>query len=356
MSWLAALSKLAGSSWGGQAASNIAPVIAAAAAKAGYNYAMRSKKKRYMRQSPKMTMKRKAAGRKKYPLSAKKRARVAQRKTFKKRWATEQPKRCIPDTYDSQLKYKIINAGSVNCAINQRQQNDIEVATPTIIESGMTQMRTLDPATSSLVLVNATTSSANREFAVRYSFLVEVRNNRSVPARVRLIWHTPKQVTGVSPMTTVSNGFADLYNFGGPQITNPSMAYTESQEYNVYWRASEQKYKVLQPGESMTMKVSSPWFCYNPAVVDTHTLAYNPKYCSSVLTIAVSGVIGHSSATATQVGHMAAGIDYVTYTSLKYRYDAGVELRDVTVADNRPALTTPLVNIPDNEFNQYATA
>lgn len=205
-------------------------------------------------------------------------------------------------------------------------------------EAVLAQLRFFDianPAT--LVQASGAVGTYSRDylFSTVYSQL-GFMNNYQVPAKVTVYACCPKEDTSIAPTTAFTDGLVDQ---GNPSNTSQMVHLTDSIQFNDLWRICKRKSAIVMPGKRMSCTMSLKNIMYDPALLDSHSLVYQPKYKCFQWVVRVEGVIAHDSSVATEQGFAAAGGDFYVHTKYVVRYEAGTDLKYIYINDGADSFT-----------------
>lgn len=228
------------------------------------------------------------------------------------------------------------------------------------LEASVANLRYYDPsAPATLTTANASTGSYSRQvhFKNIYSRM-DVMNNYQIPCKVKIYLVKPKGDTTILPLTYYENGITDQVISGGNRET-AGIFLTDIDVFNEQYSAKVMKDVILQPGASISVSHSSGSFDYDPSLFDSHTLYYQTKFKNFHWIIRIEGLIGHDTTVSTEVGILQAGVDVNHYEKYEIVYDAGVNLNDIYVSDNRDTSFTNggvVSNKPIADNQSYSVA
>lgn len=209
--------------------------------------------------------------------------------------------------------------------------------TVSTIETAMANLRYYDPANpATLVTANGSTGTFNRKMLVQSQGRILLRNNYTQAVKVSIYVVVPRMDTSIDPDTARTSGLADQ---GNPSSSSPMLYPEQVAQFNYLWAIKSVNSKVLRPGQMIKANVGKQYFVYNPAYVDDHSLAYQRDHKAWAYYIRVEGLPVHDAATPTSIGTGYATVEGIYETRLKFFYDAGVELNDISVTNNCAAVT-----------------
>lgn len=198
------------------------------------------------------------------------------------------------------------------------------------LETGANSLRYFNPATNSLISLNAAIGTYSRDLTASVYSKLTVRNNYQVPCECRVYLCRPKDDTSQAPNTMYNAGLVDQ---GNPAVDSPLMYPTDSEILKEMWSMKVTK-KVLQPGQEMHLNHFIKSFQYDFAHTDSHSLDYQRKYNGYSWLIRIVGMLGHDTLVVGEQGQIPCGVDMLEDVTIKYFYDAGKDLKDFRVLDN----------------------
>lgn len=236
--------------------------------------------------------------------------------------------------------YKQMVANQLVCTLNAVNYTYSDVITCSNLETFASQLRYYDPAVpGTLVTAPGGTGTFQRELYFKsVSCSVDVRNNYQVPVKVKVYLCKPKGDTNIAPTTYYTNSITDQL-IGGGGLTTPGVYPTDLVAFTSQWSIKCLKDVTLDAGAYFTVSHKVGPFRYDPSLVDSHALEYQPKYKSFAIMFRVEGVVGHDTAAA-QYTTLPAGIDYSLTNRAEIIYDAGVILDDIYVSNLRSGTFT----------------
>lgn len=238
--------------------------------------------------------------------------------------------------------YKYFTSGYAVSANGACDHTALIINDAPTLETYTSQLRYYDPSNpATLVTAAGGTGTFSRQLHFKniYSKLT-VRANYLMPVRVKIYLVTPKGDTNIHPLTYYANGLVDQV-IGGSAVPETAGIYlTDIDVFNKQWSAKLVKDVEIKPGGTVTATTSIKPFDYDPSVYDSHTVAYQPKFKSAVWVIRQEGVLAHDSTLFTQQGLMNSYIDYEVYHKAEILYDAGTNLNDIYLDDNRATTFT----------------
>lgn len=205
------------------------------------------------------------------------------------------------------------------------------------IANAVGNLRFFDPTTpGTLIVADADAGLFNRDILIPSIYVhCEARNNYAVPAKLTIYLLKSKVSTNTDPDTYRTNGLADQ---GNPTESSIQLYPTDSNEFNEQWSIVTSKTRTLQGGQTMSLSYSVKNVNYNPAQEDTNNLTYEKG--TLIWYARLQGVMGHDTTISTQTGILGAGVDIMSRTIIKIKYDSGGgSLDDITVVDGQDTFT-----------------
>lgn len=252
--------------------------------------------------------------------------------------------------------FKTSNVDYVNASEGTCSHIMIGGYSNTQLETACSYLRYYDPSVpGTLVTAAGGTGTYNRDIhfnSVHGS--INVRNNYQIPARVKIYVLSVKSDTHIEPLTYYSDGVTDQVVTGG-SVNAPDLYLTDIDLLTEQWKVKCLKSKLLQPGQELTAYHVAKSFDYNPAMVDSHNVQYQKKYKAFRFIVRVEGALGHDTVQNEQ-GLLQSSVDVQFTMVYKITYDAGVNLNDISIVDNRNTFTTAGVvsNKPVSDNQQYS--
>lgn len=288
----------------------------------------------------------------KKPVATRRRTRLSLRqevRMLKKSVASDQAYHC----------HKRYETGAISSAVAQCNHTNINYTDITYLEAMLTQLRVLNPATGALTTYNPASGSTSQQIHFKNFYgKLELVNNYQVPCRIKVYLCRTKADTSISPVTYYTNGITDQVISGG-NATTPGIFMTDIDVLKEQWSLKVLKDVVLDAGSRVEVTHSTGPFNYDPSLVDSHPLSYQTKYKAFTFVVRIEGLIGHDSAVAGQQTNLSAAVDYIQTMKADIIYDAGVNLNDIYITDNRDATFTNgglVTNKPIADNQAYAAA
>jgi len=243
-------------------------------------------------------------------------------------------------TNQATLVYKEIGTGrNVQSAVNQQTLGPLTQVTMGSYETVLAELRFFNPSVPG-TLIQGSGASGTYERSYHFKSVyskVSLVNNYQIPVKVKLYCCVPKEDTNIIPITAFTNGLADV---GNPSNTSPYLDLTESPQFNKLWKIHKSVKKILQPGQVCKSSVNFKDIMYNPSIFDSHALDYQKKYKTFNWFVRITGVLAHDTAVTTEQSLAPCGVDFLTQTNYTVEYDAGVDLKWITISDTSDASFT----------------
>lgn len=225
----------------------------------------------------------------------------------------------------------------------------------TDVQNSVANLRFYDPATNALVTKDVASGTYARDMIISINRRLIVKNNYQVPCYIRIYDCYPKVDTGLS----VEDCFDDaLLDQGNPSNTSPLVFLSDCLQLRDMWSCKCVYKGVLGVGKTVVRNSFSRDFQYDFNVVDEHAVAFQRRYGGHNWFITLTGCLAHDNTVATEQGIAQGGIDYIHDTVYKIKYDAGKDLKDISINDNSDTFTTLAVqsNKPRADNQPYEIA
>lgn len=233
--------------------------------------------------------------------------------------------------------FKISEAGPLLASVAKCNHRAFSLGTISNLQSAMAHFRYYNPSVpGTLTTADASTGTYSRMVhCLGITYTLTARNNYQVPCKYRIYKVEPKADTSIDAITYFTNGITDqVQSSGAPDDETPQVYLTEIDAFKSQWRAKVLKSGILEAGRQVSVSFKSKSFDFDPSVFDTHNLEYQTKYGSGLFIIRVEGVVGHDT-TVADYTTLAAGLDLEGTRIYKFVYDAGTNLNDIYITDNR---------------------
>lgn len=203
-----------------------------------------------------------------------------------------------------------------------------------------------DAATNTFVQKNAA-DVGGQQTGIRFQAIIvtaTVRNNRTVPAKLRVSLVKPKNDTSLAPLQAFTAGLTDI---GGADPESVLTRHSDSKVYTDLWKNISGTYKdvTLLPGEQVILKANLGSFDYEPATADADPLQFRVQDKPCVFFIQIMGIISHDSVVSTEHAFGQASVDVAIETVRKITYAAGANIERVFYEDGQPAAFTNVATI-----------
>lgn len=216
-------------------------------------------------------------------------------------------------------------------AINAANHAEIALNSDSLIETTLSSLKYYNPSVpGTLTTASGATGSFTKQFNfVKCHAVCILRNNYQVPVELRAFIVQPKSDNSKTPDSCYTDGLADI---GSPSATSPQIYFTDSPVFTKLYSVKKSVIKVLEPGQQVTLNWSAKPFMYDPAYQDAHASSYKPLHEAAFLLYRITGVVGHK-ADGTAIGTLQAGIDVQTNVTHVVKYQAGADLKQITLID-----------------------
>lgn len=192
-----------------------------------------------------------------------------------------------------------------------------------------------DPA--NLVTADGATGTFSRDYMfapVRVSVIV--RNRGRTPCVFGAYLCMCKDDTSTTVTAAYTAGFDNVVEttLGVPNNETPLFYNNDSDVLKSLYKITRTKKFKLEPGQGRNFVFYTRGFNYNPAILDTQADDYQPDFAGSSIMYRVQGVPGNDSTLGTaELGLVPGSITVCTTLEWKVRYEAGVNLKRITVDD-----------------------
>lgn len=252
--------------------------------------------------------------------------------------------------------YKKAEAGSsLQSLVGRCSHTLIEPVTPTKLEGYMANFRFFNPSAPS-TLVTSDISSGT------YAKDVKVKNIHSklhfsvvnmTPVHLRVYLCKPKRDTATTPLEEYTNGIADQVITASIDETDALLYITDIERVRENWEIDCVLDKVLPNGSIETVSHNTGEFDYDPSHTDSETVKYQKRNKAFAWVIRCEGTLGHDNTTPfARTLLNVDGVDYMHTIKADFEYDAGIQLNDIYISENRAQTGTSFITgvpvIPDN--------
>lgn len=221
--------------------------------------------------------------------------------------------------------------GRILSAVNTIDINSFVGCNIALVEAALAELRYYDikiPGT--LLQVDGDTGTFQKEFFVKqcHSKML-LRNNYQVATNIKLYLCVPRVDTSIQPHAAVEQGFADIGNPGTVSLMYPS----DSPQFGDLWVVKDSKSVQLQPGDECIMNYSAKEFQFDPSLIDSHALTFQPKYGAHAWMVRIEGVLSHDTSVTTEQTVGSAGVDFMVDQTLKILYSAGADIKFIGITN-----------------------
>lgn len=223
------------------------------------------------------------------------------------------------DEDDSVNTYRNIASGQISAAANNCAYEDFYLNAQSILDNATNNTTIVYnnagvPTTTVVDLNNTTQVSSGKINFIHTQFLLELRNNWSVPVNLHAFKYFCKDSTGSSLITDLGN---DLSNKG---ITSGStdvrcFPWDCNSDFTRHWKMYQHQHHLLMPGEELTIKLSHRAFKYD---IDNDTEDTYLKRITLGLLLRIQGVVAHDTTTHTDVGYQPCRLDFIYRENYKF--------------------------------------
>lgn len=283
---------------------------------------------------------------------AAKQAKAALYSAAKKRYARTTRNRSSKKTIATKIKnierrireltslhiFRKLNSGSIASASNGCAYGSFELNRASDIEESLANLRFFDPsAPGTLITANGATGTYSRNFEIKSSFILKIKNNYQVPVTVRCWYFDIKADTNITPLVAFTDGLA---NVGSPSSTDPLTFPSDSDMLSDLWKGKGASMWHLKPGEFKYVHLYAMPIMYDPATYDSHNTAYQRHNKSKAVLLRVEGDIGHDRTTSSLRGTLNAGVDWEGKHTYYIKYSSGgADLKTVNISNNLDTFT-----------------
>lgn len=239
--------------------------------------------------------------------------------------------------YRSRITARVLN-GTVNTAA----YDNYVCFDISSMETALAELRFFDPAAPGTLVQGSGASGAyQRNYLFeKMNVKLTVKNNYQVPCKFAIYLCEAKEDTSIAAATAFTNGLTDV---GNPSATSCLILPPDSVQLTELYKVTYKKGGLLLPGQQVSTSYSGSNIEYDPAMVDSHNLSYQSRYRGANWIVRVEGVLGHDT-TADEQGSMLAGLDIQRDREYSIKYDAGVDLKYIVVADSSDSFSNAGVN------------
>lgn len=232
--------------------------------------------------------------------------------------------------------YKKYETADIDTVVGQCKHQHYDINTVTDLEAMIANLRYYDPSTpGTLLTASGATGTFSRDIHFKdiYSKFL-MRNNYQVPCRVKLYVLKAKHDNSDNPTTTFEAGITDQVINAGKNSQDPAIYISDIEVVKEDWDIDCVFDGVLNPMDEVTRSHSTGSFEYDPAQTDTDSTAYQKRYNAFVWYLRIEGVLGHDTG-ADQQTLMLASLDVQWSTKATIIYDAGINLNDIYINEQR---------------------
>lgn len=233
--------------------------------------------------------------------------------------------------------FRIRYTGRLLAGVNESQHMQQFGCDALALENALTNLKYYNPSVPGTL---TTASGASGTFSHKFLFQTihtqfKIRNNYQSPCKVTVYIVTPKNDTSKAPLTTFTDGLADI---GSPTSTSPLVFITDSLVFKNLYKIEKSITKVLDAGKSCKMSYTIKDLLYDTSYFDAHTSSYKKIEGAHAYIVRLEGVLGHDT-TLDEQGYLAAGIDWEAENKFVIKYNAGIDLYQVEITDNADTFT-----------------
>lgn len=227
------------------------------------------------------------------------------------------------------------------------------------LDTALNSARYMSPATGTIVTVDLSSDTYNRDLVVRGKQLTTFVNNYQVPCFVHL-WQF-KCINQTAANRTPLAIWTDWLDVNTSlTAANAQQSYVSSKigqcpEVRKYWKIIKKERILMQPGGRATMTYNTGWFKYDYASdqANVGSTSYSKTTRDMYTLVRVEGSLGHDGTAATDLqGFLSAGVDWMTVTEVGFKYAGGYPAVFWTVADGADTMALPVCSnqaVADNQ-------
>lgn len=236
-----------------------------------------------------------------------------------------------------ELIYRFRNTFTQRASVNSIDQGEYFSHTSDTLETVLSELRYYNPSSpTALVQADGASGSYQKDFLFTSVYhKLHVRNNYQVPVDVTIYKIRLKGDTSITPLTSFTNGLADV---GNPGSSSPLVYLSDSEQFKELYTIEQSKSFRLSPGSTRTMSQSLKNLLYDPSARDSHTLTYQRAHRNMWFIVRVEGVVGHDS-TLSEIGVLEAGVDILVDRTFRVKYPAGADIKWIVVNDSSDTFT-----------------
>lgn len=194
------------------------------------------------------------------------------------------------------------------------------------------------------ITVDLSTGDISRNIYIQTSKVMRIRNNGRTPVFVTMeFWRAVKDGN-----TTIDDWYLHgVQNGSNGAVTSVNLYPSDFEEVWYGFKRVMKKKRKLGPGREIKLKISCPWFNYQPAAANDTALTVLTKYYCGYQHTRIEGVISHDGTTTGNVGTIGSIVDVMSDTQYKVKYDGGYEGKYIYVQNASQAQTAgPVVSVP----------
>lgn len=258
-----------------------------------------------------------------------------------------------------QLTYRRHRAHTLVSANNLQNDFVMQVNRVSDYETVLAQLLYYNPsAPATLTGADGTTGTYQKEFLFKSVYSsVHARNNYQTDCEVIIYLCCPKVDTNSNPDTAWDAGIAD--DAGNTTARTEYGTYpTDYDTFRDTYKAKRVCSKWLSPGQSTEVSYNVKNIMYDPAFVDTHSVAHQRKLKTFNWLVLVKGGIAHDPVITTEQGVIGSGVDIIQKDTYVISYDAGINMSYVYLDNTLDNPTNGFVQsqkpISDNQIFERA--
>lgn len=249
-------------------------------------------------------------------------------------------------------RHRRVGSVKVNSVNNSAYQEFTCVGSLGGIETAAANLRYFDSGTNALVVANPASGTYSRDMCLTIHRKLVVRNNYQVPCHVQVWSCFPKDATSDSVANLYVSGLTD--QMITPAASSPLIHLTDSKDVTNVWKCKAVVNRKLMPGQMATGIANNKRFDYTISTNDEQNLAYQKKQGGHIFFVRVVGEVQHDSGGLAEVALGRGGVDWICTATVRFEYDAGKNLHEISLDDNSATgfTTSGVLSAPTVADNQ----
>jgi hypothetical protein len=238
------------------------------------------------------------------------------------------------------------DTGYLNCAVNQNNTASLVGTQGTSIEGVLANLKYYDPSNPSVLLsADGAAGTFQKKFLINIYTKLTMYNHRQVPVEVYVRCYVPKEDTNTLPHTRFTQGLVDV---GNPAAASTLIYPSDSPMLTRFYHSTGGFTCWLMPGKKKELSFSKK-INYDPSARDEHSFTYQASEGCHFYFIMIKGPLSQDTLVTTEVGRGEAGVSYELSRKYVTTYDAGADIKTITLNDGSSAFTNAatVVNKPE---------